>query len=232
MQIYTSDKTSPRSFPWLWYIRLVALVITLIVLGITASNTSTFHSIGCDAPARLLFNLAVVCPYSHQSHQIRRPSANLDYQSVLSFIALIYFILASGPSRTTRLLPWFIWGQLALDFLLFIFWLAAGSTSSYSCTNLCNVCGILDGIVYFDSESCACFYDPFAKRDYSPRPGNVLQSRRTSIHSRRSGNNDSTVGGSIAAKQAFDAIMTYVHPLPHRFNQTSDRQTAFSLPSS
>ena len=63
MQIYTSDKTSPRSFPWLWYIRLVALVITLIVLGITAANIATFHNIGCDAPARLLYNLAVVRPY-------------------------------------------------------------------------------------------------------------------------------------------------------------------------
>ena len=61
MHLYTSDKTSPRSFHWLWFVRLVALGVTLIVLGITASNTATFHSIGCDAPARLLYNLAVVC---------------------------------------------------------------------------------------------------------------------------------------------------------------------------
>ena len=65
MQLYTSDKTSPRSFKWLWFIRLVALVITMIVLGITASNTATFYNIGCDAPARLLYNLAVVCPCSY-----------------------------------------------------------------------------------------------------------------------------------------------------------------------
>lgn len=188
MQIYTSDKTSPRSFPWLWYLRLVALVVTLIVLGITASNTATFHDIGCDAPGRVSFNLAV---------------------SILSLIALVYFILASGPSRTTRLLPWFIWGQLALDALMFIFWLSAAATSSYSCTDLCNACGILDGYVFFDSESCECS-DFFYKRDYSPRRGNVLQPRRSHSSSPSSG---STVGGTIAAKQAFDAIMTVLFAL-------------------
>ena len=65
MQLYTSDKTSPRSFKWLWFIRLVALIVTIIVLGITASNTATFHNIGCDAPARLSYNLAVVSPCSY-----------------------------------------------------------------------------------------------------------------------------------------------------------------------
>ena len=63
MQLYISDKTSPRFFKQLWYIRLVALFITLIVLGITAANTANFHSIGCDAPGRLLYNLAVVRLY-------------------------------------------------------------------------------------------------------------------------------------------------------------------------
>lgn len=63
MQLYISDKTSPRSFKQLWYIRFVALVITLIVLGITAADTASFHGIGCDAPGRLSYNLAVVCLY-------------------------------------------------------------------------------------------------------------------------------------------------------------------------
>lgn len=140
------------------------------------------------------------------STSIGRTSADFDSKSILSLIALVYFILASGPSRTTRLLPWFIWGQLALDALMFIFWLSAAATSSYSCTDLCNACGILDGYVFFDSESCECS-DFFYKRDYSPRRGNVLQPRRSHSSSPSSG---STVGGTIAAKQAFDAIMTYV----------------------
>ena len=128
-------------------------------------------------------------------------------QSILSLVALLYFILASGPNHSTRLLPWFIWGQLALDAIMFVIWLSAGATSSYSCADLCNACGILDGYVYFDSESCAC-YDLFFKRDYSPRPWNVLQQKRSHAIRRRS---DSSVGGSVAAKQAFDAVMTYIY---------------------
>ena len=129
-------------------------------------------------------------------------------KSVLSLVALIYFIFASGPSRGTRLLPWFIWGQLALDAIMFIFWLSAGATSSYSCDDLCTVCGVLDGFVYFDSQTCECYSDLFYKRDFSPRPMNLLQSRGDLSKRRRS---NSTVGGSIAAKQAFDAVMTSVH---------------------
>lgn len=90
---------------------------------------------------------------------------------------------------------------------MFVVWLSAGATSSYSCTDLCNACGILDGYVYFDSESCAC-YDVIFKRDYSPTLGNVLQQKRSDARRRSS---DSSVGGSIAAKQAFDAVMTYIH---------------------
>lgn len=128
--------------------------------------------------------------------------ADFGCQSALSLVALIYFILASGPSRATRLLPWFVVGQLAIDALIFVCWLSAAATSSYSCTDLCNVCGILEGYVDFDSQTCICYEDLSLKRDFSQKPGNMLQSR--SRHS------NSTVIGSIAAKQAFDAVMTYV----------------------
>ena len=60
MQIYTKDKTSPRGFSWIWFIRLFQIVITLIVLGITAADVTSFHGIGCNAPSKLSFNLAVV----------------------------------------------------------------------------------------------------------------------------------------------------------------------------
>ena len=140
------------------------------------------------------------------STTLGRISADFSPKSIISLVALFYFMLASGPSRATRVLPWIIWGQLALDAILFIFWLAAGATSSYSCTDLCNACGILDGFVSFDSESCECS-DYFFKRDYSPRRGSVLQLRRNRPR-RHSG---TTVGGTIATKQAFDAVMTYVH---------------------
>jgi len=61
MQTYTTDKTSPRAFGWLWFIRLLAMIFTLIVLGITAGDIADFHKATCSAPSRLNFNLAVVC---------------------------------------------------------------------------------------------------------------------------------------------------------------------------
>lgn len=60
IEVYTSDKTSPRSFGWQWYLRLAAIVLTLIVLGITAANTSDFHKLGCNPPSKLGYNTAVV----------------------------------------------------------------------------------------------------------------------------------------------------------------------------
>lgn len=185
--------------------------------GICVLLPSFSHSL-CSASQRQILQPSTTLDATHRVDSatisrsyvhiqiVVRISTDFSSKSILSFIALLYFILASGPSRTTRLLPWFIWGQLALDALMFIFWLSAAATSSYSCTDLCNACGIFDGYVFFDSESCECS-DFFFKRDYSPRPVNVLQPRR-SHSSRRS--SDSTVGGSIAAKQAFDAIMTCV----------------------
>ena len=139
------------------------------------------------------------------STSIGKMSADFSSKSVLSLIALIYFMLASGPSRTTRLLPWLILGQLALDGIMFIFWLAAAATSHYSCNDLCTACGIYDEYVTFDTESCECS-TLFFKRDYSPRRGNALQQR-----SRPTKRSDTTVGGTIAVKEAFDAVMTYVH---------------------
>ena len=59
-EIYSQDKTSPRTFPWLWFLRLPAIVISIIVLGITAANHSTFSNSGCSAPSKLSYNIAVV----------------------------------------------------------------------------------------------------------------------------------------------------------------------------
>lgn len=87
MQIYTRDKTSPRSFTWLWYLRLVAFVVTFIVLGITVANTVAFHDIGCNAPGRLNYNLAVVCPYLHPS--VKRPLTFVPSRSSLSSLSSI-----------------------------------------------------------------------------------------------------------------------------------------------
>ena len=63
-QVYTTDKTSPRSFSWLWFLRLPAIVFSIIVLGLTAATHTTFSNSGCSSPSKLSFNLAVVCQSS------------------------------------------------------------------------------------------------------------------------------------------------------------------------
>ena len=139
------------------------------------------------------------------------PLSNFKPQSVLSFLALIYFILATGPSPQVRLLPWFIWGQLGLDALMFILWLAAAASSSYSCSDLCNACSAYSEVLY-DTDVCFCFDNTsIYKRTYSPKPKGILHSRSPrSQSSGGSGSRSSSGGGGsiIAARQAFDAIMT------------------------
>ncbi|KAL6716667.1 hypothetical protein ACLMJK_006235 [Lecanora helva] len=187
VQVYTTDKTSPRSFPWLWFLRLPAIVVTIIVLGITAANHTTFTNSSCSAPSKLNYNLAV---------------------SVISFVFLIYLILSTGPSPKVRLLPWAIYGQLLLDALLFIFWLAAAASSRYNCNDLCNACSDFS-TVYYDNLFCYCFNgdDGFFKRDQSPVPRSDLEKRRVVQH-----NSDSASGyaATADARKAFDAIMVLI----------------------
>ena len=58
--VYTRDRTSPRAFRWIWFIRLVQIFVTLAVLGITAANAASFDSISCSVPGKLAWNLACV----------------------------------------------------------------------------------------------------------------------------------------------------------------------------
>ncbi|KAL8773678.1 MAG: hypothetical protein Q9209_001444 [Squamulea sp. 1 TL-2023] len=57
-KMYTSDKTSERGFPWLWFVRLLQMLVTVIVLAITASNASDFTSLSCSVPSKLGYNIA------------------------------------------------------------------------------------------------------------------------------------------------------------------------------
>lgn len=60
MNVYTSDKTSPRAFQWIWFIRLLQITVSVVVLGITAANIASFHAISCTPPGKLDYNLACV----------------------------------------------------------------------------------------------------------------------------------------------------------------------------
>ena len=101
---------------------------------------------------------------------------------------------------------------------MFIFWLAAAATSSYSCNDLCNSCASA-GDVNYNNQHCVCyvvndgFEGPY-KRSYSPKPKGLLDGRTPrSHHSSRSTSGSSSYeesGSANVAKQAFDAIMTWV----------------------
>lgn len=58
--IYTKDKTSPRAFRWIWYIRIFQILVTLVVLAITAANAASFENESCSVPGKLAWNLACV----------------------------------------------------------------------------------------------------------------------------------------------------------------------------
>ena len=146
-------------------------------------------------------------------------------KSVISFVILLYLILATGPSPKVRLLPWLIWGQLALDALLFVLWLAAGSTSSYNCNDLCNACSGFSEL-YYDNLYCLCF-DNVLKRDSSPVRRGPLMPRtpRSRGFGGNSNSDDNSGGGSTAdARKAFDAIVTYVFAPRRTVGRWTDRK--------
>jgi hypothetical protein len=49
-----------RSNSFLWYMRIVQAIMAAIVLGITGSNASDWHSWKCSLPSRLSYNIACV----------------------------------------------------------------------------------------------------------------------------------------------------------------------------
>ena len=135
--------------------------------------------------------------------------ADFDNQAVISFFVLVYFLLSTGPKPQLRLLPWFLFGQLGLDAFMFVLWLAASASSSYSCNDLCSACNYIYDYVVYDTEACICV-DVLDKRSTSPKPNGMLEGRtpRARLGGGSSSDSYGSGGSTIAAKQAFDAIMT------------------------
>ena len=133
-------------------------------------------------------------------------------QAVLSFLALIYLLLSSGLSRAFKILPWWIFIQIGLDALFFIFWISAAGTSPFSCNDFCGTCGYLgyDVDLYLNGFECYCgYYILYEKRNVSPNPNlglaGGLQKRRGHV----------AKAGTFVARQAIDSIMVYVsHLIP------------------
>lgn len=57
-----TNKTVMRAFPWIWYIRLVQIVISVLVLALAAVDSHTVEDLGdgCGIPPRIAYNLACV----------------------------------------------------------------------------------------------------------------------------------------------------------------------------
>lgn len=60
----SSDKAAPRGFPWMWYIRFVQVLLTVIVIAIAARVAATISngdSGDCHVPHKVVWNIFCVC---------------------------------------------------------------------------------------------------------------------------------------------------------------------------
>ncbi|KAL9038738.1 MAG: hypothetical protein Q9180_002951 [Flavoplaca navasiana] len=179
--VYVSDKTSERCFPWLWFVRLLQMLITIIVLGIVASSASDFGSLSCSVPSKLGYNIAA---------------------AVLSFLVLLALVFSTGPAHLFRIIPWLIWGQLALDVFMLIIWIAAAGVSQYTCSDLCNACPAYDQ-VWGGGVYCYCSSYYIYKRDQSPAPSGLSRS----IEERAYYGNSGAGSSKRDARVAFNSII-------------------------
>ena len=132
---------------------------------------------------------------------------------MLSLLALAYLLFSSGISQVFRILPWWIFIQIGLDALFFIFWIAAAGTSHFTCDDLCTACNIAGYEITYDSLVCACYSSDiddfiFDKRGLSPNPNpglsGGLQKRRSRYHS------SGGATGTLVAREALDGVCVYV----------------------
>ena len=74
--VHTSDKTSPRGFRWIWFLRLAEILVSLAVLGLAAKNVAGLAEPGCGVPGKMAWNLACV-RHAFYSPQIYSPGLTL-----------------------------------------------------------------------------------------------------------------------------------------------------------
>lgn len=105
-------------------------------------------------------------------------------------------LLSTGPKPGLRVIPWFIWGQLALDVFMFIIWIAAAGVSQYNCNDLCTACAGYDE-VWSGGLDCICDSYVIYKRDQSPAPKGLARTIEERAY-RNKGPGASRVAGKIA----------------------------------
>ncbi|KAI4112712.1 MAG: hypothetical protein LQ338_008282 [Usnochroma carphineum] len=156
------------------------MVVTILILAIAASSAHDFTGIGCSVPSKLGYNVAA---------------------SVLSFFVLLVLLGSTGPIAALRVIPWFIWGQLALDAFMFLIWIAAAGISPYNCNDICSACARYDE-VWAGGLDCLCETYFYYKRDQSPVPTGLARS----IEKRRY-QGYKLGAGKAAGRIALDSIM-------------------------
>lgn len=59
----STDKSTPRGFPWMWYIRFAQVLLTLIVIAVAARVAATISNgdgDDCNVPHKLVWNIVAV----------------------------------------------------------------------------------------------------------------------------------------------------------------------------
>lgn len=135
---------------------------------------------------------------------------------------LIYLIFATGPRDPFRSLPWLVWGQLALDGLMWIFWISATATSTFTFQDFCDAC-TPDG-AFYDGFCDSVFiddYDTVYPRDVSPFPRGLAGIEKRATAYRR------TKHTTSVGRTALDAIMRCVFRLNPSHKHTNPSHVVF-----
>lgn len=59
-----TDKSAPRGFPWMWYIRVAQIVLTLIIVAVAArvaAGIGNGDDGDCHVPGKVVWNILCVC---------------------------------------------------------------------------------------------------------------------------------------------------------------------------
>lgn len=60
----STDKSAPRGFYWMWYIRFAQILLTLIVVAVAATVAAAISNGDggdCHVPRKVVWNIVCVC---------------------------------------------------------------------------------------------------------------------------------------------------------------------------
>ncbi|KAI1627941.1 hypothetical protein EDD37DRAFT_286864 [Exophiala viscosa] len=192
------DTTRARRDNYLWFARLLQLIFTIAILGVTGDGASLWKSIDCHIPAKLAFNIAA---------------------AALTLPAVIYLIVCSGP-KSCQKISFNLLAVVGIDVFMLIIWLAATAASIYDCSGVCSACSPIGRIldtgsgfwIQYDSLFCECYF-PGIDYTKSRRVREVLEGRGVSSLRTGSSKDMAELGEkaySIATKRGLDVVMIFL----------------------